>query len=159
MESNRRKVYTDANGYVIFSCPNCGKMQKEQAQKYKNHKGPIKIQCKCGDFYEVEIEFRKLFRKETRLDGVFTASSKPGNWEKIIVKDLSMKGCKFETLKAIFLNPDEEIKIEFRLNNTKNSLIRKKAIIRHVDKNYAGCEFQDQTGDLDPDLGFYLRSL
>lgn len=159
MESNRRKVYADANGFVMFACPNCGKVQKEQAQTYKGFKGPIKIPCKCGNSYEAEIEFRKSFRKETHLDGIYITASNPGNWIKIIVRDLSMHGCKFETLNANPLKPDEEINIEFRLKNAKNSIIRKKAIIRYVNKNFAGCKFKEQAGDFDPDLGFYLRSL
>jgi len=159
MESTIKKIYADANGLVMFVCQDCGKVQKEQAQAYKGIRGPVKIQCKCGNAYDVEIEFRRSCRKETRLDGIYSTASTPGNWVKMIVKDLSMQGCKFETPKANLLNPDEEIKIEFRLNNSKNSLIRKRAIVRYVSNNYVGCEFKESVAALDPDLGFYLRTL
>ena len=77
----------------------------------------------------------------------------------MIVKNLSMQGCKFETLTANLLNPDEEIKIEFYLNNAKNSLTTKKAVVRYVNKRHVGCEFKALPGALDPDLGYYLMKL
>lgn len=157
MVSTVKKVYVDADGLVLFVCPNCGEVQKEQAQVYKNTKGgPINIQCKCGNTYEVEIEFRKLFRKEAKLDGIYSTESNSDNWQKIIVKNISIQGCGFETLKPNLLKPDEEIKIEFKLNNAKKSLIRRRAIVRSICKNYIGCEFIELPA-LDADLGFYLR--
>lgn len=158
MESTSKKIYADANGLVMFVCQDCGKAQKEQAQAYKGTRGPVKIQCKCGNAYEVEIEFRKSCRKETRLDGVYSTSTS-SNWGKMIVRDLSMQGCKIETLNASLLHRDEEIKIEFRLNNSKNSLIKKRAIVRYVSNIYVGCEFKESGASFDPDLGFYLRTL
>jgi len=156
MGNTVKKVYVDANGLVLFVCPNCGEVQKEQAQVYKDTKGPISIQCKCGNSYEVEVEFRKLFRKEAKLDGVYSTESNSGNWQRMIVENISMLGCGFETLKPNTLKRDEEIKIEFKLNNAKKSLIRRRAIVRSIYKNHIGCEFIGSPA-LDPDLGFYLR--
>lgn len=159
MENTIKKVYVDANGLVTFICLDCGEVQKRQAQEYMGAKAPVKVQCKCGNSYDVEIEFRGLYRKEIGLDGIYLNVSNPNNWGKMIVKNLSMQGCKFETLTANLLNPDEEIKIEFYLNNTKNSQIRKRAIIRYVNKRHVGCEFEAFPGALDPDLGYYLMKL
>lgn len=159
MENTIKKVYVGANGLATFICLNCGEVQKEQAQVYMGTKGPVKIQCKCGNDFDVEIEFRGLYRKGTGLDGIYLNVSNPNNWGKMIVKNLSMQGCKFETLTANLLNPEEEIKIEFYLNNAKNSLIRKRAIVRYVNKRYIGCEFKELPGALNPDLGYYLMKL
>ena len=159
MEDTIKRIYVDANGVVACICPDCGKVQREKAEAYKGTRGPVKIQCKCGNIYDVEIEFRKLYRKEIRLDGIYATESNPNNWAKMIVKDITMQGCKFETLKANLLNPDEEIKIEFKLNNAKNSLIRKRVLVRYVFENYVGCEFKELPGAVDPDLGFYLMNL
>jgi transcription elongation factor Elf1 len=85
MGNTVKKVYVHADGLVLFVCPNCGEVQRAQAQVYKNIKGPINIQCKCGTTYEVEVEFRKLFRKEVKLDGIYSTSNS-GNWQKMIIK-------------------------------------------------------------------------
>lgn len=159
MENTIKKVYVDENGLVTLMCPHCGQVQREQAQTYMGIKGPVKIQCNCENIYDIEIEFRSSYRKGTGLDGIYLAASNPNNWGKMIVKNLSMQGCKFETLTANLLNPDEEIKIEFYLNNAKNSLTTKKAVVRYVNKRHVGCEFKALPGALDPDLGYYLMKL
>lgn len=163
MESTTMKAYADENGLVTFVCQDCARVQKEQAQAYKGVKMPVRIQCKCGNVYEVEIEFRKFYRKETNLEGIYSTAQKSSdwgrNWGNIIVIDLTMQGCKFETLKANLLNPYEEIEIEFYLKNDKNSLIKKRALVRYISQNYVGCEFIELPGSQDPDLGFYLMKL
>ena len=67
-----------------------------------------------------------------------------------------MQGCGFDTLRPTLLKFDEEIKIEFKLNNAKKSVIARRVIVRSICKNYIGCEFI-KIPALDPDLGFYLR--
>jgi ketosteroid isomerase-like protein len=153
------KIYVDAKGSVLFACPNCSKIKKEEAQPYKDTQGPIKIECSCGYAYDVEIEFRRVIRKRARIDGIYISAANPDNWGKMIVKNISIQGCGFETLKTNLFQPDDEVKIEFQLDDAQNSLIRKKALVRSVYKKYVGCQFMESAGDFDPDLGFYLRKL
>ncbi|GAB6272419.1 hypothetical protein KN63_01060 [Smithella sp. F21] len=158
MEQTVMKVYVDANGFVQFACPNCNKMQQEQAKAYQDTKGPVSIQCDCGNVYPVEIEFRKFHRKGTRLDGIYVGVSNPKIWGKMILKNISMQGCGFETMGINPLQPDELIKVEFHLNDAKQSLIKKNAFVRSVFKKYVGCQFQERPNAFDADLGFYLRT-
>jgi PilZ domain. len=151
------KVYVDFKGIVIFVCPNCGDLQKENAETYKNVAGPIKIQCKCGNTYDVQIEFRTSYRKEATLEGRYSTLSNPGKWARIIIKNLSFEGCGFETMAANMLHSDEEIRVEFKLDDIKNSQIKKRAVVRSVQGPYVGCKFKELPGAFDPDLGFYLR--
>jgi hypothetical protein len=55
------------------------------------------------------------------------------------------------------LHPGEEIKIEFKLNDVKNTIIKRKAVVRVVNGRYIGCKFKELPGTFDPDLGYYLR--
>jgi hypothetical protein len=152
-----RKIYADVNGTVIFVCQNCGDLQKEKAAIYKNVKGPITIQCKCGNTYDVQIEFRNSYRKEENLEGRYSTLSNPDKWAKMVVKNISLEGCGFETMASNLLQPDEEIKVEFKLNDIKTSQIKKRAVVRSVQGCYVGCQFKELPGTFDPDLGFYLR--
>lgn len=159
MENSITKVYIDAKGAVFFVCPNCSKVKQEQAQAYQNTQGPFHIQCKCGHVYDVEIEFRGSIRKRAGLDGIYISAASPDNWGKMIVKNISVQGCGFETMKANQLHPDDEIKMEFSLDDAKNTLIRKRAFVRSVYKKYVGCKFVEPSGGFDPELGFYLKKL
>jgi hypothetical protein len=152
-----KKLYVAADGTVTFICPKCGSARKENAQKYKEHKGPVKIDCTCTNAYEVQIEFRKFYRKETHLDGLYLRSSHTGDWGKMVIKNLSMGGCGFKTLKTTTLVPGEEIKIEFTLDDRTAAPIKKKAIVLEVDGQYVGCKFSGPPGSYDADLGFYMK--
>jgi len=151
------KVYANIKGIVIFICPNCGDLQKENAATYKNVAGPVKIQCKCGNTYDVQIEFRNTYRKETKLEGTYSTISNPGKSVKIIVTNISFDGCGFETMASNLLQPEEEIKVEFKLDDRKNSQIKKRAVVRSVQGTSVGCKFKELPGAFDADLGFYLR--
>ncbi|MEW6188142.1 MAG: PilZ domain-containing protein [Thermodesulfobacteriota bacterium] len=152
-----KKVFADDKGMVVFHCSRCGKSQKEQAEPFRQVKGPIRIECDCGNAYEVKIEFRASFRKGTDLEGLFSSVSLPGTWMKMRVKDLSFDGCGFETLGANPLRPGDTIRIEFALDNAKKSKIKKAALVRSVKGQTVGCQFDESPGAFDPDLGFYLR--
>jgi hypothetical protein len=152
-----KKLYVTADGTVTFICPKCGDARKESVQQYKEHTDPIKINCTCSNIYEVQLEFRKFYRKETHIDGVYIRSSHAGDWGKMVVKNLSMRGCGFEMLKISTLLPGEEIKLEFILDDRRRSMIKKKAIVREVRGHYVGCQFSELPGAYDADLGFYLK--
>jgi len=105
----------------------------------------------------VEIEFRKVVRKEVLLDGTCTSSIRPREAIRILVRDLSLSGCRFEPLKDYPFRLDEKIEGEFHLDDPQRTRIRKSAVVRSVLGTRIGCRFQDPPGILDPDLGFYLR--
>ena len=155
MENAGKKVYAAAGGLVTLVCGKCGAVRTERAEQYRNVRGPVEIQCPCGNVYPVEIELRQSYRKETRLEGIYTLPS--GAWGKIVVKNISRQGCGFETLPGNPLPPAEEIKIKFQLDDTRNSPIIKRVLVRCRRRNYVGGEFLDPPGSFDPDLGFYLR--
>jgi len=153
------KVFVDAKGFVLFSCPNCNKVRKEQADSYKGAGGPVKIVCQCGQAYDVGIEFRRVIRKMARIDGMYFHASNSGVWGKMVVKNISLHGCGFETLKANPFQPEDEMRMEFHLDDAKQTLIKKRALVRSVDEKYVGCQFIEKGNEFDPELGFYLRKL
>jgi hypothetical protein len=75
----------------------------------------------------------------------------------MIIRDLSLGGCRFETMKAHLLDRGEEIKLEFVLDDARHSTIRKKAVVFDIDERSVGCKFSDPPGSIDTELGFYLR--
>jgi predicted RNA-binding Zn-ribbon protein involved in translation (DUF1610 family) len=156
-ETAIKKLYVDKDGIVTFVCPKCGESRKESMAQYKDQTGTIKLECKCTNICEIQLEFRKTFRKETSLDGLYFRTSHPGDWGKMFVRDLSLGGCRFETMKAHLLDPGEEIKLEFVLDDVRRSTIRKNAVVFDIAGRNIGCKFSDPPGSIDSELGFYLR--
>ncbi|HOG11893.1 MAG TPA: hypothetical protein PLR47_02785, partial [Smithellaceae bacterium] len=100
MEKTITKVYVDNEGFVVFVCSKCNLIQKQEAKTYGGAKGPIQVQCTCGNVYDVEIEFRKFYRKGIRVDGLYFGVTNPKIWGKMVLKNVSMQGCGFETMGA-----------------------------------------------------------
>ena len=66
-----KKLYVDDAGMVTFLCPKCGDSRKQSVEKYRDVTGLTKMSCICGYVSEVKLEFRKFFRKDTELEGLY----------------------------------------------------------------------------------------
>ena len=152
-----KRLYVDDAHMVTYLCPKCGESRKQSVDKYKNVAGLIKMSCICGYVSEIKIEFRKFFRKDTELEGLYYRTILEGHWGKMIVRNLSLTGCGFEMFRKEPLAVGEKIKLEFTLNNPRRSLIRKNAVVSEIGGNHVGCRFVDSPGSIDTELGFYLR--
>jgi len=155
-----KKIYVDNRGIATLICPKCGDLRKESVEPYKGKAGPLKIKCGCMNVYEVELEFRGTFRKETSLNGKYFRISDPGDCGRMIVKDMSLGGCRFEMTRETDLAVGEEIRLELVLDEHAASVTKKKAVVSHVKGRLVGCKFCDPLGSsIDPAIAFYLRML
>jgi PilZ domain len=156
-----KAISVDAKGMVFLNCPFCGDSSRRQAESFPNSNQPngISITCSsCGKTYEIQIDFRQVFRKKTFFDGFYSKLVPPGGFEKMTVVDLSLGGCSFLASSRHSLNPDDRIKLVFNLDNAQHTKIEKNAVVRIVKERQIGCEFAATASGYDPDIGFYLRS-
>ena len=98
------------------------------------------------------------YRKKTYLEGIYKTLTPPDLSGKILVTELSTDGCCFSASLLHHLHPNDHIGIAFSLNDARNSMVRKTAVILTVDGRTIDCQFLNQTGAYDPALGFYLRN-
>ena len=150
-------LYVGKDGMVTFICKKCGESRREAAAKYRDQTGSIKIECNCSNICNVRLEFRQSFRKETSLGGVYFRTSQPDDCREMIVRDLSLGGCGFETLEACTLIPGEEIGVEFVLDARSRVTLKKNAVVLYVRGYRVGCKFSVPPDSIDSELGFYLR--
>jgi hypothetical protein len=145
---------------VFLNCPFCENSSRRRAESFPNSNQPngISITCSsCGKTYEIQLDFRKAFRKITFFDGFYSKLSSPGSFEKMTVVDLSLGGCSFLASGRHSLNPDDRIKLVFNLDNAQHTKIEKDVVVRIVKGRQIGCEFIATASGYDPDIGFYLR--
>jgi len=146
-------VYDDDQATII--CDKCGFWKNIDTINFKNTKKRVKAKCKCGEVFQFTIEFRKNYRKNVRLSGENIIKGK-GEKGEILVKDISMRGIRFETVKPHKISTNDTLEVKFKLDNKKKSEISKKyKVIRVQDRivaaNYSEPYFYDK------DLGFYFR--
>jgi hypothetical protein len=114
----------------------------------------MKVSCKCGEMFRVEIEFRKYYRKSVKLPGKYIHLNSPKRGEMIVV-DLSMIGLGFITESPHGFQVGDHLEVHFQLDNSHRSEIRLKVVVRTLKDLFVGVERTDTLLCIE-DLGFYL---
>jgi hypothetical protein len=148
-------VLPDNTGVV--ECPHCGVVKTVKvAEKHKNRRTPpVRGRCTCGFTFQVFFEVRKTYRKETNLWGYYTNLSTGEDQGRIQVIDLSIAGIGFTTAEAHGLAKGDEVKVKFRLDDKKRSVVEKDVVVNMVKDKRVGCRFKE-SDEYDNVLGFYF---
>ena len=144
---------------ATFICPECQNSKTVNVAQYAGLDNMVKvnIKCHCGYAYTSILEKRKHYRKETNLQGSYTriVNDKEAGSGLMTVKDLSAGGLKLQINENHGCTAGDVINVKFRLDDTQRSLIKKKVIIRSINKQEISTEFVPIEA-VDKALGFYL---
>lgn len=174
---DRVKYFVTKEGRVCIECPACELGKSVSVAAYKGRNCPIKIKCPCGHSFEIDLDFRRHYRKQILLEANFwktdlnlesyyaklpamsstslgTTSQKQKN---CAIKDLSLGGIRLDIWGPHDIAEGDELFIEFNLDNAKSSLVKCKVVVKSVHNNLVGAEFKEKA-DFCPELGFYLLS-
>ena len=153
------KTYITSQQTCTFVCPKCQKSKTVNVSQYAGLDKIIKVnvRCPCGFSYNSILDKRRQYRKETNLDGIYThiVNGREAGGGSMTVKDLSTGGLKLQINENHGCAAGDIVKVEFRLDDTHKSLIRRKVIVRNTYKRMAGMEFIPDRA-MDKQLGFYL---
>ncbi|MBF0199933.1 MAG: PilZ domain-containing protein [Desulfamplus sp.] len=152
------KGYVDENNKSVFLCPHCGFEKHFDATPFKNKKKSVTIKCKCGTPTEMYIEFRKDFRKDVELYGtcVIEKSNKQCD---IVVKNISRSGIRIDYFivnkkDMSIVEKGDVVTVEFRLDDRRANLVKKKCVVRLKMDGWLGLEFLDNA--YEKEIGFYM---
>ena len=130
------KVYITSKQRATFICPKCQKSKTVDVSRYAGIDKIIKVnvRCPCGYAYTSILEKRKKYRKETNLHGTYCriVGGKEVERGLMTVKDLSTTGMQLHINGDHGCSDGDVIRVEFHLDDTQRSLIRKKVIIRNI---------------------------
>jgi hypothetical protein len=154
MMSEPKKIYVRPDNTVVFTCPYCGNQREVYVSLFR---GKSKLRIKCCDVFSVIIEFRKRVRKTPQLKGTYINHSQKDSKGDLAVQNLSVTGLSFTCLNIHLFKMEDELTIEFMLDDEHRTVIRKDAIVRGVRKSSVGCEFTSG-GELafEGPLGYYI---
>ena len=157
-EIKAAKTYVRPDNTAVINCPHCGFQKAVPVVNYKGSKSSLKIKCSCKKVFTVNLEFRKRVRKRTNLRGTYTNHSK-NKRGKIVIRNVSVDGLEFASMDVSQFKIEDELTIEFTLDDAQRSEVTKDVIVRDVRERTVGCEFE-RSGDLafDGPLGFYIMS-
>ena len=147
-------IYAGATNHVTIICPKCGLKKNTNVSKFKDTHKRVKAKCKCGEVFRLDLEFRRYHRKIVRLAGEYFEQEKDEKGE-VLIKDISMTGINFETLKPHNISKDDTVELEFTIDNPNKTELHTIVKIMWVNDLDVGGQFIDQSS-LKQDLVLYL---
>ncbi len=172
-----KSIYVNSENKATIACPGCGRSKTIDASKFMKIDGPVKIKYKfkcdhCARKLKkskdpdntakpdhtsiVVLERRKFYRKKVDLPGIMI--DQRGKKEMIVISDLSRTGLKFSLKSPWPLNIDDKITIQFNLDNSPKTLIKKETFVKKINRLTISVEFSSirSFSETDKAIGFYL---
>jgi len=154
-------IYINDDNTATFVCPKCQKTGIKDLTEYLQRKksSRLKARCGCGHSYEVFLEKRKKFRKQTDLLGSYKYfsdnSNTPDHVGSMSVKDISFSGIRIKLQMMPRFKVGDPLVVEFRLDDASRSQIKKKVVVKNMKGLSAGLAYTSPQNH-DSVLGFYL---
>lgn len=168
------KAFVNRDNNTVIVCPGCGARKSAKVEKFRGKKHSLKVKCPCGNQFAVHLDFRKHYRKPTDLDGFykkkkvnlvgyFVNLSRGDEWQEdeghtavnCMIKNISMGGIGIVLLGHSVVQEDDELRIQFVLDNKKKTEVNRNVVVVSISENVIGCQFTESMTH-DKDLGFYL---
>ena len=150
-----QKAFVREDGTTVLKCPHCRHARTVSVAKLKDKKKLLKIKCSCQKSYSVSLELRKMYRKDTNLNGQFVNLSLNNERGTMLVTDVSMGGMGFTVIGRNRVQVDHDLEVTFSLDDSHSSVISKQVTVKIVRDKLVGCEFR-HAHEYDKALGFYL---
>lgn len=155
-ETPSQKSFVKSDDSTTIVCPECNTAKVIAVRQFRHHLHMLRVKCRCGYAFKVQLEFRRHYRKETDLPGMYNLMHPASNSGTAKVINLSLSGACFEVRGFHDLQIGQKGVLVFTLDNRKKTVLTKHIFIRSVRGSRIGSEFvEDQA--FDKDLGFYLR--
>ena len=151
-----QKSFVNTSGIAIVTCPECGAIKNLSAAQFLGKRHLLKVRCGCGYAWELQLDFRRHYRKKANLAGTFTTEPPESDFRIISVLNISRSGVGFSVAGLYEIKIGQKGRLRFALDDKKHTLIDKLVVIRAVKNTYIGCEFIDDQ-IFEKDLGFYLQ--
>ena len=151
-----KKVYVNDTNHATIICPKCGLKKDVDVTNFKNTQKKLKAKCRCGEVFQLTLEFRKHVRKKVRLNGGYDVQGRNEKGE-IIIEDISAGGVRFASLKPHYISRNDTVELKFTLDTTMRTEIHKLVKIKWILDRTVGAQYIDPKS-LETDLIFYLQT-
>lgn len=152
------KVHVRDNNTATLICPACGVIKHIAAEAFQHSRHTITVRCRCQQVFNILLDFRRHYRKRISLPGTYEITSQGGIGGGIIhIHNISKGGLGFTVSGLHRIIKDQELQLEFQLNDKKKTGIKRRAIVKSVLQNTIGCQFVDNA-EMEKVLGFFLQN-
>lgn len=152
------KVFVAQDGKATIVCPQCGFARRVDATRFPQQNKDITVRCPCGHAFKVSLEIRKAYRKSVFLFGEYRKKTDDATspFRQMIVQDISLTGCRFQTPLAHGLKIGDLVHLEIPLTDERKSLVKAVGEVRRVDGKTVGVVFVNFDSGSEKALYFFL---
>lgn len=154
-----KKTYVRPDNTAVLTCPHCGLQKVIKADSFKGYKHKLKVKCSCNGVFTVNLEFRNRVRKKTYLRGTYINHSQNDSSGVLHVLDVSVTGLSFTCLDVTTFKVEDELSIEFTLDDEHLTEIKKEVIVRSVRQRSVGCKYVKEEDVFGSPLGHYVTQV
>ena len=152
-----QKSFVKTNDTASIRCPECALVKNIAVGKFRNTRHTLKTRCSCGSTFLVALDFRRHYRKPTKIVGVYSLIGEPySGGGQMQVNNISRSGVGFSVSGKHNISTGQKALLNFRIDDKKQTELTKKVLIKNIRQNTVGCEFINQN-QIGKDLGFYLQ--
>jgi len=158
-DSKVAKTYVRPDNTAVLTCTHCGIQKVVMADLFTGRKHKLKVKCSCQKVFIVNLEFRNRVRKKVNLRGTYINHSQKDSSGFLIIQDVSVTGLSFTSLDLKNFKVDDELRVEFTLDDEHRTEISKDIIVTDVRKKSVGCEYDSsEEVAFGSPLGYYIMS-
>ena len=151
------KVFVNLENCLTFTCPTCSKPASIRVDSLKQKVSPLKVRCACKTIFNLDIDYRVHYRKQTKISGTYRSIQPHSIREDdILIVNLSKEGIGFKVFTGKKIKVGHRLELIFRLDDKKRTTVRREAEVINVEGDFIGCRFTD-TSNFEQVLGFYLQ--
>lgn len=151
------KAFVREDDTVTIVCPACKMPKDASVTPFKNKTHLLKVRCRCDTVFRVHLDFRRFYRKETDLPGIYRTLKPAGHGGgSIHIKDISQGGLGFSVDGINTIEKGHILMVSFELDDKKKTALRKEVVVQSVSGDIVGCRFSANQ-PYEKELGFYLK--
>jgi hypothetical protein len=151
-----QKCFVNAEGIAIIKCPQCEVIKHLPGAEFRGRQHTLKVRCTCDYAWNILLDFRRHYRKKTELSGAYVLDPPASGGGRLTVLNISRSGVGFSVKGIHEIKTGQKARLQFTLDNRKQTHIDKHVVIKAVRGSYIGCEFTEDRA-FEKDLGFYLQ--
>lgn len=130
----KQKYFVNRQEVLTIRCRSCGKESTVPVNSLKDRKHSLKVTCTCAESFDIELEFRKDFRKKTEISGTVRPLTTPKQRARqCTIADHSTGGLLLHLADEVPVRKDDKLIVSYQPDIYSSMEVERVITVRHLD--------------------------
>lgn len=148
MNTKKQKYFVNQQESVAIQCRFCGRVETLSVQNIRSGTHSVQVNCACNETFDVDLEFRKDFRKRTSISATFRALTTPKTRARpCIIADQSDGGLLLHINEEVPVKANDQLVVSIPADNITYRETERVLSVRHYEMGFriGGAFIDDST--------------